>query len=887
MQHAVRRHDELLQETIAAHGGVVFKTVGDAFCAAFSRPEDAVAAALESQKRLRSEDFSAVGGLHVRGALHTGTTDERNGDYFGPTVNKVARLLAVGHGGQILLSGVTADLVHDKLPANVALRDLGRHRLKDLAEPTAVVQLTAPELPLDFPVLRSLDAQPNNLPAQLTSFIGRESELREAQALLQQTRLLTLAGAGGVGKTRMAVQLAADVCDQFPDGVWFVDLAPLSDGIFISPTMLATIGAREEPGRDTTETLADSLREKTALIVLDNCEHVIAEAARLSERLLRDCTKLKVVTTTREALGIAAETIFRVSTFGETDGVQLFLTRARAVAPSFELTPRNAELVGQICRRLDGIALGIELAAARVKMMSVEDLWKRLDDRFRILTGGSRTALARQQTLRGLIDWSYNLLEEPEKIIFRRLAIFAGDFSLDSATAVCAFGAVDEFESLDILTHLIDKSLVQFEPDRARYWLLDSTRAYALEWLADSNEWETLQRRRVDHFRAAAEAAKGATLEGRTEEMRAQFGRDYGEYRSILQWTLLEGNDVSAGAATATCFTRYWQERGLYREGRFWLEHALQHGAGEIGVAIEADLHLGIGAMALAAGEAELMETHGREALNRYTSVGDTLGIFRSRNAIAISADLLGRYDEAYDLYQQNLADTEQAASGVMHAVTLLNLGELLTRNMEDYEEADRLLEASVAELRAKEGSTYFIASAIEAQARAACYAEHYDRAEALARDAVDIFRDVGDEPRVLDGLVFNLTCRVFSGKGVESAESFEAVRRMVEASANPLSLTTFAEACALLANSNGDARSAVTFASFAGEKRMNIKVPRDAHTKRRLEAILTAARASLGEAEFGAASARGKVLTPEAMFESASSLAAAAPAVPPVPRGD
>lgn len=874
MQEAVRRHDAVLREAIESNGGVVFKTVGDAFCAAFWRPEDAGAAALEIQRRLLAADFSAVDGLRVRIALHTGTTDERDGDYFGPTVNKVARLLAVAHGGQILVSGVAADLVRGKLPGSAGLRDLGRHRLKDLAEATTVVQLTAPELPHEFPALRSLDAQPNNLPVQLTSFIGREADLVDAKALFEQTRLLTFAGTGGVGKTRMAVQLAADVSDHFTDGVWFVDLAPLTDGMFISPTMLSTIGVREEPEHDTSDTLADNLRNKTALVILDNCEHVVAEAARLTEQLLRHCPKLKILVTTREPLGIAAETLFRVSTLGESEGVQLFLMRARAVAPAFALSPKNAELVGQICRRLDGIALAIELAAARVKMMSVEELWKRLDDRFRILTGGSRTALARQQTLRGLIDWSYNLLDEPEKVLLRRLAIFAGDFSLDSATAICAFDPIDEFEALDILTRLIDKSLVQFEPTDGQYWLLDSTKAYAIEQLGNAHEWDTVQRRRVDHFSALAKRAYRENIAGRGDEVRPQIARDYADYRSVLQWALADGHDVRAGAATAAALHRFWHERSLWQEMRFWLERVLQHGTGEIGLETEAMAHLGLGAQSFTVGEIARMEKYSREAFRIFAELNDTGSMLIARNAVAIAAELQGRHEESYELYQQNLVQSRESGNKRVLATTLSNMAEVLSRWKGSYAEAERLLDESTR-IHRELSDTPSFAAALDAQARAAFYAGDFDRADVLAREVLDLFRKVGDDQRVVEEQVFIFWYRALSGRLAQAADSFDQALRVVRNSMNRLSVADFAHACAALSILMGDARSAVTFHEFAGGQRERMNIPLEAAMQRECDEVFTAARAALSEEEFAAASARGCALSPEAVLDMASTVGA------------
>jgi predicted ATPase/class 3 adenylate cyclase len=465
MEQALKRHDELVRAAIARHEGHVFKTIGDAFCIAFARPEDAVAAMFDVQRSLGTADFSDVGDLKARAAVHTGTADEREGDYFGPAVNRVARLLAIGHGGQVLVSGATAELI-DSLAPHASLRDLGEHRLKDLTRPEQVYQLVGEGPQEIFPPLRSLEALPNNLPLQLTSFVGREDELAEIRALLDKTRLLTLVGTGGVGKTRAALQVAADLLDGSGDGVWFVDLAPLREASLIAPEIAATLGLTVAPDRTPAEVIIAYLKPRRLLLVIDNCEHLVAGAAAVIDAILRACPRISIIATSREGLNVAGESVHRMpslsvpppksalsaaeaATYG---AVALFAERAHAADDRFTLTDQNAAIVADVCRRLDGIALAIELAAPRVKVLAVEQLSRRLDERFRILTGGSRSALPRQQTMRALIDWSYDLLSDTEKAVFRRAGVFVGGFTLESATAVCGFdGRLDEWEVLETL----------------------------------------------------------------------------------------------------------------------------------------------------------------------------------------------------------------------------------------------------------------------------------------------------------------------------------------------------------------------------------------------------------------------------------------------------
>jgi predicted ATPase/class 3 adenylate cyclase len=516
MREAVRRHDALVRSAIEAHDGHVFKTIGDAFCAAFSRPEDAVAAIVAAQRALVAEDFSAVEGLRVRAAIHTGTSDERAGDYYGPAVNRVARLLAIGHGGQTLVSGVTTDLVQGLMPRGATLHDLGQHRLKDLAYPEQVYQLLAPELEREFPALRSLDVLANNLPRQVTPLIGREREVAEICALLETAPLVTLVGSGGVGKTRVSLQVAANLVDGSGDGVWFVELAPIVDATLIPLTIASAVALTLPERQPPLHGLVEQLARRRMLIVLDNCEHVVADVATIANDILRRCPGVKLIASSREGLGIDGEIVYRMASLdvppeGARDAsvvqtygaVELFATRAKAASRTFAITDANAGTIGEIVRRLDGIPLAIELAAARLNVLAPEQLLDRLDDRLRILTGGDRTRLPRQQTLRALIDWSYDLLTEQERAIFRALGAFVGGWTLETASALMA-GDFDDWEVLDVLGSLVAKSLVVADIEEGtspRYRLLESTRQYARERQKQAGEATKFARKHCEVFR--------------------------------------------------------------------------------------------------------------------------------------------------------------------------------------------------------------------------------------------------------------------------------------------------------------------------------------------------------------------------------------------------
>ncbi len=558
MAEALRRHDALLRTAIEANGGYVFKTVGDAFCAAFARPADAVAAAADAQRALAVEDWSAVGGLAVRMALHSGATDERDGDYYGPAVNRVARLLAVVHGGQVVASATTALLLRGMLPEQTELRDLGDHHLKDLVEPERVWQILAPGLAESFPPLRSLESLSNNLPRQLTPLIGRDDLLAEVEPLVLEQPLVTLLGTGGIGKTRLALQAGADLLDGIGDGVWLVELATLSDAASVVPAIASIFGLREQGERPMLDVLVQYLKSRHLLLVLDNCEHLIAEAARVADAILRAAPQVRILATSRELLRIAGERVYRVPPLSVPSGESLtaedalkynaiafFVERARASDPKFALNDQNAPLVAEICRRLDGIALAIELAAARVKVMAPRQLAQRLDERLRVLTGGSRTSLPRQQTMRALIDWSYGLLSETEQRLFWRLSIFIGGCTIEAAEAVCADETIDALDVIDLVASLVDKSLVVAEvaEDFTRYRLLESTRAFALEKLQESGERDVLAHR---HARWAGDLADLAYKQrwstGVTEPWCARFDPEAENALAAIDWALSHGD---------------------------------------------------------------------------------------------------------------------------------------------------------------------------------------------------------------------------------------------------------------------------------------------------------------------------------------------------------
>jgi len=537
---------------------------GDSFVIAFARAADAVACALTLQQ-------APLAPIKLRIGLHTGDIQLRDeGNYIGPTINRTSRLRDLAHGGQTVLSGATEPLVVDQLPPDVSLTDLGTHALRDLPRPERVVQLCHPDLHNDFPPLRTANAvAAERLPVQLTSFVGRQAEMKGIREALADNRLVTLTGAGGAGKTRLAVQVAAELATDFADGVWYVDLAPITDPEVVPVTVARALGLLDQPGEPTIDLLRRSIRDRRMLMLLDNCEHLLDASADLITGLLSGCPALTLLTTSREPIGVAGEVSWRVPSLSLTDeAIELFADRARRTKPDFRVTAANADTVTEICRRLDGLPLAIELAAARVRALSPTELLTSLHDTFRLLTGGARTAVRRQQTLRASVDWSHALLSEPEQALFRRLAVFYGGFDIDAAQAV---GGGERYQVLDQLTLLVDKSLVIADdsPHGTRYRLLETVRQYAQEKLHESREGNDVRIRHRDHYTAMA-ALLGAQADSDHQRRIEQAETELDNLRAAFAWSR-ESSDTELAMALASALLPLWLSRGLMQEGRNWL----------------------------------------------------------------------------------------------------------------------------------------------------------------------------------------------------------------------------------------------------------------------------------------------------------------------------
>ncbi len=639
MQGAFQRQEAILRQVIADHGGYAYKMIGDAFQAAFQTATDALAASIAAQRALAGEAWGSPGPLRVRMALHTGTVEERGDDYVGPVLNRIARLLATGYGGQILLTRTTVELVRDALPPHVVLHDLGEHRLKDLSRPEHIFQVDVPDLPSDFRPLRTLDLRRNNLPVQRDALVGRERELDAVATLLRRDEvgLVTLTGPGGTGKTRLSLQVAADLLDSFPDGVWFVDLSPISDPDLVVSTIATTVGVKETGDQPLVEALIGSFRDKRLLLVLDNFEQVVA-AAPLVADLLQVTPGLRFLVTSRATLHVTGEYEFSVPPLALPDAqrlppvvqlaqypaIALFVQRAQAVKPDFRVTNENAPAVAEICHRLDGLPLAIELAAARVKLFAPSALLPRLTHRLKTLTSGARNLPARQQTLRGAIDWSYDLLAPEEQSLFAQLGVFVSGCSIEAAEAVCEASDDNQIEQLDGLASLADKSLVRQVEGLAgepRFFLLETLREYALERLEASGVMETLGQRHARYFLTLVETAEPELTgpdQGRWFE---QLAVEHDNLRAAIGWALEHGEAELAARITAPLW-RFWVVDGHITEGRRWLERTLA-----LKDALSEPLHANVlrsaGALAYWQGDyAQAMTSYG-ETLALYRALGD------------------------------------------------------------------------------------------------------------------------------------------------------------------------------------------------------------------------------------------------------------------------
>jgi predicted ATPase/class 3 adenylate cyclase len=694
MPPAYERHDAILRNAIESHGGVTYKTIGDAIQAAFPTAPTALAAAGEAQRQLAAETWPTPEPLRVRMAVHAcAAAPQADGDCRTPGLNRVGRLLSAGHGGQILLSAAASELARGALPPGLALRDLGEHRLKDL-EPERIHQATGPGLPADFPPLRTLDARPNNLPTQPSPLVGRERELTAVRELLllPEVRLVTLTGPGGTGKTRLGLHLAASLVDLFRDGAFLVSLAAITDPVLVDSQVAQALGVQEEPGRPLAGTLDAYLSDRELLLLLDNFEQVAEAAPRVAE-ILAICPQVKILVTSRVRLRLRGEREFAVpplalpdldhlplvEALSQYEAVRLFVERSREVRPDFAVTNATAPAVAEICHRLDGLPLAIELAAARSKLLTPQALLARLGQRLKVLTGGARDLPARQQTLRDAIAWSYDLLDAAEQVLSRRLAVFAGGCTLEAAEAVCNSAADLEVDVFDGLASLVDKSLLrQAEvPDgEPRFAMLETVREFGLERLAASGEADAVRRAHAAFYLALAEDAAPA-LTGPTQvAWLDRLEQEHGDLRAALGWALGHG-EAETGLRLAGALSSFWWEHGHFAEGRVWLERALA--GDDTPSRARAKALDGAAGIAEAQGDFVACGRFSEEALALCRQLGDQRGVATKLQGLAVLAGLKGDIERATTLSEEGLALARELGDRREIVYALIPLGELAT----------------------------------------------------------------------------------------------------------------------------------------------------------------------------------------------------------------
>ena len=752
-------HHRLLRDAFAAAGGFELDSAGDGLHVAFPSARAAIVATVAAQRALAAHRWPEDVRLAVRMGLHTGEPLRHEGGYVGLDVHRAARICAAGHGGQILLSQTTRDLVAGDLPSDVGLVDLGEHQLRDLAAAQRLFQVVADGLPREFPPLRTIDRRPNNLPRQLTSFVGRERELGEAKRILGTTALLTLTGAGGVGKTRLAIELASEVLGEYRDGAWIVELGSTADPAVIGNVLSATLAVAEQPGRSQIDAVADHLRSRQLLLILDDCEHVLAAVADAADAILRAAPGVRIVATSQEPLGIVGEALYPVPSLtapapgrpaggdvvAQFDACRLFVERCMAAQPAFRVTDENVATIVRICRRLDGIPLALELAAARVRVLPVEQIATRLDDRFQLLTGGNRNALPRHQTLRAAMEWSYDLLTEPERAVLRRLAVFAGGASLEAAEAVCADDPVEAGAVLDLLTRLVDRSLVVAEPSavESRFTLLETVREYALERLIAEGEPDAARRRHRDWFLGLVEQARPAFFQGpEPGEWLVRLDREHDNLRAALGWSEGTDGEAATGLRLATDLWRFWEIRGYLQEGRDWLERFLRSSAGQVSIR-RADALTGAGILALMQGDHAASLRFHEESLELQRRLGDPVSISYALNNLANAAVQQGQYQRARELYEETLEITERRADRHGTAFALNHLADALALEG-DYDAARTTFDRGVAVFR-EHDDRWGEAIALGNFAQVACRQGDYATARALNEQAVELSQALGD----------------------------------------------------------------------------------------------------------------------------------------------
>ena len=813
-------------------------------------------------------------------ALHTGAAEERDGDYFGPPVNRVARLLSAAHGGQVLLSAATHEMVRDQLPAGMSLAEIGEHRLKDLFRPERVFQLLATDLPSEFPPLRTLDAYRNNLPLQPTPLVGREKEVAEVCDLLggdEATRLLTLTGPGGIGKTRLALQAAADLMDDFPDGTFFAPLATLSEAELLLPAIAETLGVKETAEQQLDETLKDYLSERRLLLLLDNFEQILGAAPDVKE-LLSGAPGLRVLATSRAPLGLYGEHEFPVPPLTLPDlkhppplenltqyqAVGLFVERARAIKPDFSITNESAPAVAEICVRLDGLPLAIELAAARIKMLPPQAMLKRLGGRLKLLTGGARDLPERQRTLRSTIEWSFALLDEGEQLLFARLAVFSGGRTLEAIEAICDAEGDLPMEVFEGISSLVDKSLLRQEEGppngEPRFVMLETVHEFAREKLGKSTEAEEIKRVHAGYFLALAEEARPELRGPDQLEWLERLEAEHDNMRAALSWAL-ERKEAEVALRLGGALSWFWSLRGYPSEGRRWLQEALAM-EGPVSPEVRAMALAGVGELALDQGDLDRAQEAYQEGLVLLANEG-----MEAREAKLLLLGMLGwvalereELGQAQQLFEERLALSREISGTWWLATTLQGLA-TVSHTRGNTERATELYEESM-DLFREQGAKYSLALCLNNLAMLVYSQGNLGRAAQLTEEAVALHRELDTRGGVSTGLCNLGWIALLQDDLGRAAHLYrESLSLAWDAGLNP-EVQSALEGFACVAGAKGDAERAAGLWGAAQALHETKGIPRDTDFLLEADARISAVRLGMGEEEWEEAQHKGWVMT-------------------------
>ncbi|HMS32447.1 MAG TPA: tetratricopeptide repeat protein [Ignavibacteria bacterium] len=827
LQSALEKHYAVMHKAVESNNGFVFEIVGDAFCCAFEKAEDAVKAAVDAQIELGKIKWKDAE-IKIRIGIHSGNAEWINDKYMGYiTLARTARVMSSGYGEQILISDSTYELCRDKFDAvkekNIVFRDLGERRLKDVIQPIRLFQIVSEGLREEFPSLKTLDARPNNLPVQLTSFIGREKDISAIKEILKSTRLLTLTGPGGTGKTRLSLQVAAEQIDEFNNGVWLVEFASLRDPVLVAVAIAGALGVAGQPGEETMDSLQNFLKKKEMLIVMDNCEHLIDACADIAEKMLKNSPGLKIIATSREGLRSSGESIYRVLSLDHPDpesvnspvelsqyeAVRLFIERAIAVNPEFRVTNQNAPSLAQICYQLDGIPLAIELAAARIKILSVEKILEKLNDRFRLLTGGKRTALPRQQTLRALIDWSYDLLSEKEKILLQRLSVFSGGWNLTAAETICPADGMECYDVLDTHSNLSDKSLISTTEisGSIRFYMLQTIRQYAMEKLEYDDE---LKRNHFHYFMNTADQAqmhiKGLDQTGWLKSVDA----DSDNIRSAIQWSMDKYPDE--GCMLISKMIDYWDIKGYFREAYQTSINMIVTGGIKEKLP-RANVLYCAGLMAQNMGMVSEAEKLTGESLSIFRECNDRTGIGKCVSILGVASstdpgrgnETRAYYDEAISIFKDSDLKRDYAVSlynmsyiymiegdqekALQYRMEALNIYKGLNDNHQialimsslgvfelrrkNYDKATSYTEESLA-ISNENGDKYLITINLINLGNIYIAQKEYDKAMSLLKDSILILKEYGYQSNMIVALMFLGEAALMTGDYEKSINCFK-----------------------------------------------------------------------------------------------------------------